>query len=172
MALSKHPFIYKAVSRAIDAYGQANGITGRQHFAPLLGYQGENASTQLISILNYTSYNPATPKPLSIDHVCVLLDELGPHNRIIMDALARAAGGVFVTEAQAAASYDDVRDELLKISGMAGNLAQKFLEYKNNDGVIDDCEGNELTNISYQIRAELNALDRVINATKQRKREE
>lgn len=172
MALPKHPFLYKAIIKAIDDFGEANGVTGRQHFAPLLGFNGDNASVQLSGHLNYTSYVPRNPKHLNVDHLCILLDELGPQAKIIMDALSREAGGVFVTEAQAAASYDDVRDELLRISGLAGNLAQKFLEYKNNDGVIDGREGDDLTNISYQIRAELNALERLIDATKRRDSEE
>lgn len=162
MALPKTPHIYKAIARAIDAFGEAHGVTGRQHFAPLLGFRGENASVQLSSHLNYTTHNPTTPKPLSVDHVARLLDEMGPHASIIMDALAKSAGGVFVLEADAAVGRESVRDELLEIAALTGDLSNCFLQFKQNDGVIDEEEAAELKRVAYEARAALKAFERMI----------
>ncbi|WP_345969624.1 phage regulatory CII family protein [Sulfurimonas sp. HSL1-6] len=172
MALPKHPFIYKSVIAAMQLFGKRHSVSERQHFAPLLGYNGPNDHIQLSSALNYTTYNPYKPKPLSIDQLVVLIEELGPDARPIMDALAKKAGGVFVTEAQAAASHDDVRDELLQIAALAGDLSQQFLTSLHNDGVIDDLEAEELARIAYEARRQIKAFENMIEQAKQPHEEE
>jgi hypothetical protein len=166
MPLPKHCFIYEAAAKAVDAFGERHHITARQHLAPKLGYGGANADIQFSSALNCTTYNPVNPKPLTVDHLAVLLRELGPDRRIILDAIAKECGGVFVSDAQAAASHDDVRDELLQISALAGQLSNRFLEYKHNDGVIDDLEAGELEQIAYETRRQLKAFEEMIKAFK------
>lgn len=89
MALQKTPFFYKLINKAMDSFGEKHHLTARQYFAPLLGFNGDNASIMLASSLNYTTYNPALPKPLSVDQLKVLLDELGEDRNIIIDGILR-----------------------------------------------------------------------------------
>lgn len=169
MALLKNPFLYKAIDEAINAFGERHNITARQHFAPILGFRGENSSIMLGSALNYSTYNPATPKAISIDQLVILLRELGNDNRIILDAIAREFDGVFTTDTEAAADHDSVRDELLQISGLAGALSNKFLEYKHNDGIIDEMEAGELESIAFETRKQLKAFEEMIQKVKGQK---
>jgi len=167
MALPKTPYIYRAAAKAIRQFELDHNVTGRKHFAPLLGFRGENASVQLSSALNYTTYNPATPKPLTVDHLDVLLHELGRHKTVILDAIAREHGGTFHLAPTAGAAKSDVRDELLEIAGLAGDLSGKFVEFKENDGVIDAEEAEELARIAYATRKALRAFEHMIAEVKE-----
>jgi len=167
MPISKTTWFYKAIDSAINAFGERHHITARQHFAPLLGYHGDNASIQLGTALNCTTYNPMTPKPISIDQLSVLLDELGSDKKIILDAIAKQCDGIFNFSAQASSTQSEsVKDELLMIAAFAGNLSAKFLEYKNNDGCIDENEATELERIAYETRQHLRAFEDMIELQK------
>lgn len=155
MALAKNPLIYNAISEAIERYGEKHHITARQHLAPLLGYGGVNGSIQLGTALNCTTYNPATPKPISVDQLMVLIKELGRESRGIVDLLCREAGGVFSFSAECSRGCESIKDELLTISALQGELASKFLEFKLNDGVIDAYEAKRLKAIAYETRSKL-----------------
>lgn len=162
MPLPKTPWIYKAIDKAINAFGHRHNITARQHFAHLLGYSGDNASIQLGTALNYTTYNSTTPKPLSIDQLAILLDELGPDGKIILDAIAKECGGLFNFSAPAIVQNESIKDELLTIASFAGNLSAKFLEFKNNDGMIDEDEADELERVAYETRQHLRAFEEMV----------
>ena len=75
MTLPKTRHIYSAVAKAIDSFGNRHHINARQHLAPLLGYRGEHAAIQLSNMLNSTTYNPASPKRMSVDHLNEILLE-------------------------------------------------------------------------------------------------
>ncbi len=169
MALSKHPFLYKAIGLAIERFGERHHITARQHLAPLLGFTGKNGSIQLGTSLNHTTYNPSSPHSLSIDQLAVLLDELGGDRHIILDALAREYGGVFHSNAPSASTHDDVRDQLIEIAGLTGDLSKRYLEFKNNDGVVDDLETEELENIAYEARKQLRSFEEMVAAGREKK---
>lgn len=162
MPISKNPWFYKAIDKAITAFGNRHNITSRRHFAPILGYSGQNGDIQLGTALNYTTYNPATPKPLSIDQLAVLLDELGPDKKFILDAIAKECGGVFNFSAPAKVENESIKDELLTIASFAGSLSAKFLEFKNNDGLIDENEANELEHVAYETRQHLRAFEEMV----------
>lgn len=167
MPISKTPWFYKAIDKAINAFGQRHNITARQHFAPMLGFSGQFPDIQLGTALNYTTYNTATPKPLSIDQLSILLEELGDDRKIILDAIAKQCDGVFNFSAEPATiKSETVKDELLMIAAYAGNLSAKFLEYKNNDGCIDDNEASELERIAYETRQHLRAFEEMIELQK------
>ena len=108
MALTKHPYIYKAIKNAMESFGEKHHITARQHFAPLLGFTGPNGHIQVGSYLNYTSYNPVAPHPFSVDHLAVLLDELGDDRKIILDAIAREFDMVVIPKQKAKADVVDI----------------------------------------------------------------
>jgi hypothetical protein len=150
------------MSEAINRFGDRHHVTGRSHFAQLLGYKGDNAAIQLSGALNHTSYNPALPKAINVDQLIVMLDELGEDRKVIFDALAKEYGGVFHFNAEAAPNHDNVRDELIEISHLAGELSGKFLKFKHNDGVIDDLEAQELEKIAYETRKQLRAFEEMI----------
>lgn len=162
MPISKTPWLYKAIDKAINAFGHRHNITARQHFAPILGYHGDNASIQLGTALNYTTYNTATPKPLSIDQLAILLEELGDDRKIILDAIAKSCDGIFNFSAPAKVENESIKDELLTIASFAGNLSAKFLEFKNNDGLIDEDEANELERVAYETRRHLRAFEEMV----------
>lgn len=166
MPLLKTPWFYKAIDKAINAFGHRHNITARQHFAHLLGYSGDNASIQLGTALNYTTYNPTTPKPLSIDQFALLLEELGPDRKIILDAIAKSCDGLFSFSAPASVENESIKDELLNIAAFAGSLSSKFLEYKNNDGMIDEDEANELERVAYETRQHLKAFENMVRKHK------
>lgn len=167
MPISKTPWFYKAIDKAINAFGQRHNITARQHFAPTLGYSGDNASIQLGTALNYTTYNTATPKPFSIDQLAILLEELGPDKKIILDAIAKSCDGVFnFNDDCNKTNSESLKDELLTIAAFAGSLSSKFLEYKLNDGVIDEYESNELECIAYETRQHLIAFEEMVKKHK------
>lgn len=169
--LSKTPWIYKAIDKAINAFGYSHNITARQHFAPMLGYSGNNASIQLGTALNYTTYNSTTPKPLSIDQLAILLDELGPDGKIILDAIAKECGGVFNFSAPASGESESIKDSLLNIAAFAGSLSAKFLEFKNNDGMIDEDEADELERVAYETRQHLRAFEEMVQKHKKEREE-
>jgi len=72
----KPTHIYKAISEAIDAWGDRNYINARSHLAQALGLRGKNAAIQLSNILNYKSYNPVSPKAMKLGQLSVIMDEL------------------------------------------------------------------------------------------------
>ena len=67
---------YKAITEAIDAFGDRHYINARSHLAQAIGLKGSNAGIQLSNILNYKSYNPANPKPMKLGQLAVIFDEL------------------------------------------------------------------------------------------------
>jgi len=155
MALAKNPFFYKNIHQAIEAYGERHHITGRQHFAPLLGFTGVNGDIQLATALNYTTYNPSTPKPLTVDQLLVVMDESGEEVYPMLDALCRRYDSSCVKDSCTVKSDEDtVKDKLLKINSLAGHLAMKFAEFME-DGEIDLEEGDQLDAISLMIREEV-----------------
>lgn len=161
--LSKTPWIYKAIDKAINAFGTRHNITARQHLAPMLGFSGQFPDVQLGTALNYSTYNPIAPKPLSIDQLAMLLDELGPDSHIILNAIAKQCDGVFIpNDACMKTDSESIKDELLTIAGFAGSLSSKFLEYKNNDGVIDNTEADDLERIAIQARQHIIAFEDMV----------
>lgn len=167
MPLQKHPWLYKAVDIAINTFGTKHNITARQHIAPEIGLTGENGSIQLGAKLNYTTYNPITPKSLSSDELIVIMDTIGPESKIILDAFAKEYGGVFTFNIDPnATTSESLKDKLLMISSISGALASKFLEHKNDDGVIDEMEAAELERIAYEARSHLRVFEEMIKKHK------
>ena len=170
MALAKNQFFYKNIHDTIEAYGEKHHITGRQHFAPLLGFTGVNGYVQLGTALNYTTYNPAAPKPLTVDQLLVVMDESGDEVYPMLDALCRRYKSSCVKDSQVTKSDEDtVKDKLLKINSLAGHLAMKFTEFME-DGKIDIKEVDQLDAISLMIREEVVVFQnqqRVVESTKE-----
>lgn len=167
MPLTKHPWLYKAVDLAINAFGARHNVTARQHIAPEIGLTGENGSIQLGAKLNYTTYNPATPKSLSSDELIVIMDTIGNDCKIILDAIAKEYNGVFTFNVdQNITTGESLKDELLMISSVSGALASKFLEHKSDDGVIDEMEAAELERIAYEARSHLRIFEEMIKKHK------
>jgi hypothetical protein len=162
MPIAKTPWIYKAIDKAINAFGSRHNITARQHLAPLLGYAGDNGSIQLGTALNYITYNAVTPKPLSVDQLDILLEELGDDRKIILDAIAKRCDGVFNFNVEPKTSSESLKDKLLTIAAFAGSLSAKFLEHQNDDGVIDENEAEELKTITYETQQHLLAFQDMV----------
>lgn len=162
MPLPKTPWLYRAVDNAINKFSDRHYLNGRKHFAHKLGYDGINGDIQIGSMLNTSTYNPSTPKAMSVDQLAILLDELGPDKKFILDAIAKECGGVFNFSAPAKVENESIKDELLTIASFAGSLSAKFLEFKNNDGLIDENEADELERVAYETRQHLRAFEEMV----------
>jgi len=166
MPLPKTPYIYEAIDKAINAFGDHHNLNGRKHFSHPLGFDGANGDIQMGSMLNCSTYNPANPKAMSVDQFNAALNNLGKFKKIPLDALARLHGGVFNFSAPAKVENESIKDELLTIASFAGSLSAKFLEYKNNDGRIDENEADELERIAYETRQHLSAFEEMVQKHK------
>lgn len=154
MALQKHPFIYQAAARAIDEFGDANHMTGRKHFASLLGFRGENASVQLSSHLNCTTYNPASPKPLTVDHLTALADELDEeHRRDMIERIVNHWGYVLCDNRRKSGPADvmSVVMHVLDLGDSFGGM-ESTVKAAIEDGEIDTGEARDIGNVAFEIR--------------------
>ena len=139
MALPKTPLFYKLIAQAIDAFGERHHVTARSYFAPLLGYRGNNAAIMLSTALNYTTYNPASPKPLNIDHLYVLLNELGEDRNIIIDGLLKEFGLVAVKRKDEHADVADI-NLLVDLANIENSDVFRVVKNSMSDGIIDENE--------------------------------
>ncbi len=154
MALTKHPYIYKAIKKAMESFGERHHITARQHFAPLLGFTGPNGHIQVGSYLNYTSYNPVAPHPFSVDHLAVLLDELGDDRKIILDAIAREFDMVVIPKQKAKADVADI-NLLVDVANMENSdvfrvvkesIADKVITQEEQEAILKEIEEAQKAN--------------------------
>lgn len=172
MALPKTPWLYRAVDNAINKFSDRHYLNGRKHFAHKLGYDGVNGDIQIGTMLNTSTYNPANPKAMSVDQLAILLEELGPDKKIILDAIAKSCDGVFnFNEYCNKTNSESIKDELLTIAGFAGSLSSKFLEYKLNDGIIDEFEADDLERIAYETRKHLITFEEMVKKHKKEQEE-
>ena len=139
MALPKTPLFYKLIDKAISSFGERHHLTARQHFAQLLGYRGDNAAIMLSTALNYTTYNPASPKPLNIDHLYVLLNELGEDRNIILDGLAAEFDMVLVPKTISPAKFSDI-NLLVDMANIENSDVFRVVKEAMSDGVISKNE--------------------------------
>jgi len=171
MALPKTPWLYRSVDNAINKFSDRHYLNGRKHFAHKLGYDGVNGDIQIGTMLNTSTYNPANPKSMSVDQLAILFEELGPDKKVILDAIAKACDGVFNFNVDSKTNSESLKDELLTIAAFAGNLSSKFLEYKLNDGIIDEDEANELECVAYETRQHLIAFEEMVKKHKKEQEE-
>ena len=154
MALPKTPLIYKLIAEAIDAFGEHHHVTARSYFAPLLGYKGENAAIMLSTALNYTTYNPASPKSLSVDHLFMLLNELGEHRNIIIDGILKEFDLVSVKRKNEHANVSDI-NLLVDIANMENSdvfrvvkesIADKVITQEEQEAILKEIEEAQKAN--------------------------
>jgi len=143
MALPKTPTFYKLIEKAISSFGERYHLTSRQHFAPLLGYRGDNAAIQLSTALNYTTYNTASPKPISVDQLYILLHELGEDRNIILDGLAKEFNLTLIKNEEVKPTCKDIN---ISVDILCMESADVFKAVKLSlaDGVVDADEKAEI----------------------------
>ncbi len=168
MALLKTPLFYKLIDKAISSFGERHHITARQHFAQLLGYRGDNAAIMLSTALNYTTYNPASPKPLNIDHLYVLLNELGEDRNIILDGILKEFDLVAVPKEHTKASASDI-NLLVDMANMENADVFRVVKMAISDNELTADEKEEiLKEIEEAEKANAMLKDRVLHiATKE-----
>ena len=163
--LPKHKFIYKAVAEAIDDYGRRHYLTGRAHFAPIAGFHGRNGNIQLSSMLNTTSYNPANPKRLSVDHLAAIVEELDDEGREhVLDAIVGEYGFNLCKAPEAKTEPTDETHVLLMALGIEsvhGNLAETLTEALE-DGEIDDEERERIAKATFALRKAVRELEEAL----------
>ena len=163
--LPKHKFIYKAVAEAIDDFGDRHYITGRAHFAPLIGFRGKNGHIQLSSMLNTTSYNPANPKRMGVDHLAVILEELDDEGREhILEAIVGEYGFNLCKAPEAKNEPTDETRVLLMALGIEsvhGSLAETLTEALE-DGEIDDEERERIVKATFALRKAVRELEEAL----------
>lgn len=143
MALPKTPLFYKLMAEAIQAFGERNNLTARQHFAPLLGFKGVNSAISLSTSLNYTTYNPVTPKPISVDQLYILLTELHEDRNIIIDGLLKEFDLIAVSKNRSSPSCEEI-SSLSDTANFENNDVFKSVKTALRDGHITSSERLEI----------------------------
>ena len=167
--LIKHRFLYEALALAIDEHGNSEGFVGRQHFAALLGFGGKNPSIHLSGHLNYTTYNPATPKRINVDQLIVVLHELNEDRR--RDVLEK-----MVNEYGYGLCKDDKKNIgdlnitavfkiILDLDKRHGGLAEIVGE-SIADGHIDVEESGRIKAAAFELRKAAKALEELADGSK------
>ena len=166
MTLPKTRYIYSAVAKAIDGFGERNHINARSHLAPLLGYRGDNAHIQLSNTLNSTTYNPTSPKRLSVDHLDVLLQEVDDLAREkILSSVVEPHGFTLCRVGMSDPEPFDLLgmfSAVIKLDKQHGNMAEaigKALE----DEYIDEKESEEINNHISELRRMLREFEANMN---------
>ena len=155
MTLPKTRHIYSAVAKGLDAWGDRSHINARAHLGKTLGFRGDNAGIQLSNTLNSTTYNPASPKRLSVDHLDVLLHEVdGIATDKILSAIVEPHGYTLCRVDTPKANPFDMMTlfaTVIKLDKQHGNIAEaigKALE----DDLIDDEECQEISTHISELR--------------------
>jgi len=147
MTLPKTRHIYSAVAKALDAWGDRQHINARSHLGKLLGFRGDNAGIQLSNMLNSTTYNPASPKRLSVDHLDVMLCELDDMAQAkILSALVEEYGFTLNRVGTIKAKPFDLMSmfgAILKLDKQHGTIA-RAIDKALDDGNIDEIETKEI----------------------------
>jgi len=166
MFIPKTRHIYSAVAKAIDGFGNRHHINARSHLAPLLGFRGNNAHIQLSNTLNSTTYNPASPKRLSVDHLDTLLGEVDEiAKEQILSAMVEPHGFTL----QRANKCTDI-DTLgvvsllmvvLNLDKKHGKLSEA-LSLAVEDEIIDEREREKLRDITSEFRTLLRSLEHML----------
>ena len=165
MTLPKHRFIYKAVSDAIEAFGNRHHLQARAHFAPMLGYRGPNGHVQVSGMLNFTTYNPSNPKRMSVDQLAVVLYEIDDADRELLLESIVDEFGFNLCRAPAAESKEldamFVLKTTLGIDGMHGDLAKSIAEALD-DGEIDEEEKERIKEATFALRKAVRNLEEAL----------
>ena len=171
MALQKDVEFYKLVDFCFDSYEKYHeeyNINARQYFAPFMGYNGVNGSVQVGTVLNTESYPPANPKPFNIDQLLNLLKEMEQFADPLVDEICKRHGGTFTRDTNVEGSSDNsVKDQLLQVTSVSGQLTSKFLEYMS-DGNLDTNEADDLEKIAFIARQQLKVFEDYMREVKQK----
>jgi len=163
--LQKHRFIYKAVTEAVDAFGERHHLQARSHFAPLVGYKGPNGHIQFSGMLNFTTYNPANPKRMSVDQLAILLYELDYEDREHILSSIVNEFGFNLSSAPKAESKEFNLVHILRMSlgidGVHGDLA-KTLKEALEDGELSVEEKERIKRATYKVRKAIRALEEAL----------
>lgn len=154
-----------AVAKAVDAFGEKNGINGRDHIARAIGLQGPNAAIQLSNILNTETYNPINPKRLSIDHLLAIMFELDDVGAlIILDSIAGEFGYTVSRAADSKVQKTDVSkvfSSILELNHEQGEL-NHVLNESIKDGEIDEVERKRLQKQVYDLKAATRVIEDIL----------
>ena len=163
--IAKHRFIYRAVTEAIEDFGDRHHLQARAHFAPLLGYRGPNGHVQVSGMLNHTTYNPTNPKRMSVDQLAVLLYELDYEGREhVLEAIVNEYGYNLCRAPEADETEADamfVLHATLGIDGVHGDLARTLADALE-DGEIDEEESERIRKATFALRKAIRALEEAL----------
>lgn len=169
--IPKTRHIYEATARAIDSWGDRNHINARGHLAPLLGYRGDNAHIQLSNTLNSTTYNPALPKRLSVDHLDLLLHEVDTTAKEkILSALVEPHGFTLCRVGMKEPKAFDMMEiftTVINLDKHHGNISAAIGDAVE-DMQIDEKESKEIKELISDFRAVLRSFEAMIAGTKKK----
>ena len=163
--IPKKQHIYATIAKAIDAFGDRNHINARAHLARPLGFRGDNAHIQLSNTLNSTTYNPTSPKRLSVDHLDVLLGEVDDIAREkILSAIVEPYGFTLCKiGANEPKAFDlmEILTTVIKLDKHHGNISAALGDAME-DMVIDEKESIHLKELIGEFRALLRGFETLV----------
>ena len=161
--MTKPTYIYKAITEALKLWEDRHYINAREHLAPLLGLRGKNASIQLSNILNYKSYNPASPKAMKLSQLDVILQEIDTEDvAYILSAIGDGFGLITVPKPNTLCVLEDFHsaadeamlenDDVFKVTKLA--LRDDTLDEDELSAIIKEIKEADAANAKLKAMAE------------------
>ncbi|RLA83630.1 MAG: hypothetical protein DRG78_03850 [Epsilonproteobacteria bacterium] len=144
MSLIKNEDLLKAINLALFEFSNEFNVTSSKHFSNKLGFKNSSQFTNMFQLHN--------EKYIKVDELLKLMDNLGAHNKIILDFLCSRYDYTCSISANESCTNETLKDLLLSISGDNGSLINRF-KTAISDNNIDDEEKQQLLNESNQIRS-------------------
>lgn len=139
---------FKNLKVALHNFSVEHNVTTNQYFAYVLNIQGVNKHQMFVSLLN-----PNTGKDLKVRELILLLDNLTPDTqKIVLDFLAKRYGFVVSESATPANSAEHLKDILLNINSISGDVSKEYL-LAIRDNEITKSEVDNISKLLYQARA-------------------
>ena len=163
MSIPKTRYIYEAVTKGINIFGDRHHINARAHLAPSLVFMGDNAHIQLSNTLNSTPSNPVQPKRLSVDHLDIILRETDDFTKeYILRKLVEEHGfGLCKEDTDKGSDSMDLLHVMQMFIGLDrhhGTLADHFGE-AIKDGEIDKNESEAIREVIGEFRRMLRGFE-------------
>jgi len=152
--IPKNQDFLKALKLATHEFKQEHNVTDL-YFADKLHFKSKNSQIQYNNLLQLFN-----EKYIKVDELIILLDNLGSHNKIILDHLCNKYGYVCSLKAtnETITKSENIKDQLIAIGGSNGTLFSNFIDY-NSDNKLDKTEIKDLMATAYRTRALINQFE-------------
>ena len=143
--LNKNQDFLKTLKFSLLQFENEFNITANQHISSKLGFKTSSQFTNLLQ--------PYNEKYMKVDELFLTMDNLGNHNKHILDYFCNRYDYVCSPKAkQLNSTIDNTKDLLLSIGGANGSLFNDFLDSIKDEN-LDLKEIENLEKKAYQTRA-------------------